>query len=95
MKNCDPYISYIAVYISYIAVWLRAPVDSRLHFIAPERTTLSIIINKGVIYIYLSAIKQGVTIVQLGRDKGMEKQLSSFGGEITSDSRNFSQMIKR
>ena len=38
-------------------VWLRAPVDSRLHFIAPERTTLSIIINKGVIYlIYLSII---------------------------------------
>ena len=33
------------------SIW--APVDSRLHFIAPERTTLSIIINKGVIYLYI------------------------------------------
>ena len=50
MLNPMQLYNNIVIVIEFL--WLRAPVDSRLHFIAPERTTLSVIINKGVIYLY-------------------------------------------
>ena len=50
--------NWIPLFTSDTINTFRAPVDSRLHFIAPERTTLSIIINKGVIYLSIYQLPQ-------------------------------------